>query len=385
MKRNWWIPLLVLALVVVGAAAFWPWLRSPRFAQPQNPAPSTPAPSTPAPATPAPSSNTGQGALTSVKVSTAPVIDGKMEQMWNQAKPVDIPVSGGFAGDIAVSMRSIYTGDSAYFLLQWSDQELSQRRMPWVYNGNGKFTAVPAAPSGFNPSDLANWTRRPAGYAYEDKAAIIWNINNSTKNFNNSGCSVACHPDASPRPLKYTNADGELLDMWHWKLVRTDPYAKLDDQYVDNTSDVKVNANAGRKGDPGGPEYEHNEKPDKSGPAYVSKDKLTAPPYGIRNENKREITDADIANLKQGDEVASVIIGTPAIVTRTDRSDVDAKGFYDEQKKMWTLEIGRKLTTGSKFDVQFDPKNSYFFGVAIFNNAQIEHSYSSGAYRLEFR
>lgn len=381
--RRTWIPLLVLALVVVGAAAFWPRLRSPRFAQPQNPAPS--APSRPAPAAPAPSGETGKATLTSVKVSTAPVLDGKVDQMWNQATSIDIPVSGGFAGDITVSMRSMYTNDSVYFLLQWPDQELSERRAPWVYNGNGKFSKAPVAPAGFNPEDMANWTKRPDGYAYEDKAAIIWNINNSTKNFNSTGCFIACHPDATPRPLKYTNADGELLDMWHWKLVRTDPYARLDDQYVDNTSDVKVNKGAGRKGDPGGPDYDPNEKPDKSGPAFVSKDKLTAPPYAIRNENKREITDADITALKQGDEIPSIIIGTTAIATKTDRSDVNGKGFYDAQKKMWTLEIGRMMTTGSKYDVQFDPKNPYFFGVAIFNNAQIEHSYNTGAYRLVFR
>ncbi len=361
--RRALIPLLVLAVVVLGALALLPG-RGPRLAQP---------------------SGTSAGPVVSVSVSTAPVIDGKVDAVWNRSAPVEIPVQSGFAGNISVSMRSVHTGDSVFFLLQWPDQDLSQRRIPWVYEGNGKFKLVPAAPPGFNPTNPGNWPKRPEGYAYEDKAAIIWNINNSTKDFNVNGCVVACHPDVDPRPLKYTNAGGELLDLWQWKLVRTDPYGKLDDEYVDNTSDLNVNELAGIKADPGGPAYAMNEKPDKSGPAYVSRDKPTAPPYGIRNEKKRAITRADIARLGKGDEIASVIIGLPGIATKTDRSDVSAKGFYDERQKAWTLEIGRKMATGSKFDVQFDTKGTYHFGIAIFNNAQIEHSYSAGAYQLVFR
>lgn len=41
---------------------------------------------------------------------------------------------------------------------------------------------------------------------------------------------------------------------------------------------------------------------------------------------------------------------------------------------MWTMEIARKLVTGSRYDVQFnDLKKTYPFGVAVFNNAQVRH------------
>jgi hypothetical protein len=42
---------------------------------------------------------------------------------------------------------------------------------------------------------------------------------------------------------------------------------------------------------------------------------------------------------------------------------------------MWTSEVSRKLTTGSKFDVQFSDLNAkYGFGFAAFDNAQVRHA-----------
>ena len=52
---------------------------------------------------------------------------------------------------------------------------------------------------------------------------------------------------------------------------------------------------------------------------------------------------------------------------------------------MWTLEIGRKLVTGSATDVQFDDlSESYYFGVAALDNAQVRHAFQSGVSMLSF-
>jgi len=43
---------------------------------------------------------------------------------------------------------------------------------------------------------------------------------------------------------------------------------------------------------------------------------------------------------------------------------------------MWTIEYGRKLTTGSQYDVHFsDMKKEYSFGTAIFDNSQIRKTF----------
>jgi hypothetical protein len=61
-----------------------------------------------------------------------------------------------------------------------------------------------------------------------------------------------------------------------------------------------------------------------------------------------------------------------------DRGDISAGWKYADGK--WTLEFGRKLTTGSPTDVQFDDlAQTYYFGLAIFDNAQVRHAFQLGA------
>ena len=55
-------------------------------------------------------------------------------------------------------------------------------------------------------------------------------------------------------------------------------------------------------------------------------------------------------------------------------------------KGKWTMEISRKLVTGSKTDVNFDDlKKSYGFGVAMFDNAQVRHAYVEEPLVLQFK
>jgi hypothetical protein len=53
---------------------------------------------------------------------------------------------------------------------------------------------------------------------------------------------------------------------------------------------------------------------------------------------------------------------------------------------MWTMEIGRALVTDSEFDVQFDDLSApYYFGVAVFDNAQVRHAYQTDVSVLIFQ
>jgi len=57
---------------------------------------------------------------------------------------------------------------------------------------------------------------------------------------------------------------------------------------------------------------------------------------------------------------------------------------------MWALEIKRKLVTTGEMakqqDVQFDDlKKTYYFGVSVFDNTQINHMYHEGVNRLTFK
>ena len=66
------------------------------------------------------------------------------------------------------------------------------------------------------------------------------------------------------------------------------------------------------------------------------------------------------------------------------RSDVDAYARYDPTTSTWTLEIRRRLTTDDDKDVQFDDLNREYFGAAIFDNAQIEHSWTPSVFKMVF-
>ncbi len=134
---------------------------------------------------------------------------------------------------------------------------------------------------------------------------------------------------------------------------------------------------AGRKSDPKtGGGYSDNQTDDKKGPKFGAKGNQPAPPYWILDSEKEAFDDA---NYKAGDEVPGIIVSPFA----GDRGDLSAQAAYKDG--MWTIEISRKLVTGSEFDVQFDDlKKEYLFGVAVFDNAAVRHAYNAGVLKLLF-
>ncbi len=199
--------------------------------------------------------------------------------------------------------------------------------------------------------------------------SIIWSIDNSIPKFERQGCTVACHStgvDAEVKPYGNKYTDEGMGDMWHWKSVRN--IGQLDDQYLDSTPYSAEATSAGRKSDPSdGGGYVTNQTEDKTLPMWMSADGSFL--GSILDSEKVAFDDALFA---AGDMVAGI---TKAPFTG-DRGDLSAGWQYADG--MWTLEIGRKLVTGSEFDVQFsDLTQPYYFGVAVFDNAQVRHAYQT--------
>jgi hypothetical protein len=149
---------------------------------------------------------------------------------------------------------------------------------------------------------------------------------------------------------------------------------------VDDTKDPKKNANWGRKSDARtGGGYEDNVNKDKTGPAWMSKTP-SANRYWILADEKTEFVDT----FKPGDVVPGIVVAP----FDGSRGDIAAKGVW--KNGVWTVEIRRKLvTTGDKVkeqDVQFDDlKKTYYFGVSVFDNTAINHTYHEGVHRLTFK
>jgi hypothetical protein len=308
--------------------------------------------------------------LVAKKVTTPPTLDGVADDAWKQATPFTFKVVSGRnlpGGSTEGTLRAVYTADAVYFLFQYKDPTESVRRSPWVKQADGSWQKLK------DPEDKGG----DNNLYYEDKFAILWNI--SSPAFEQRGCMSACHVgEGKPYGNKYTKDAGERLDMWHWKGVRTGTVGQIDDQYADHTRyDKEKSPEAGRKSDPKtGGGYADNQTADKKGPQFALKGNKPAPPYWIVDSEKEAI---DGSKYKAGDEVPGIIVSP----LTGDRGDITAKQTYKDGVR--TVEISRKLVTGSEFDVQFnDLKKEYAFGVSIFDNAQVRHAFSTGVFKLKF-
>ena len=217
-------------------------------------------------------------------------------------------------------MKSMYDKDNIYVLLQWDDPTRSIEREPWVKQADGKWKQLKAP----------DQTGHDNTY-YEDKLAILWNIN--ATGFDKKGCEVACHKarggkiagieDKSPG-RKFTDKPGETIDMWHWKGVRTGPVGQVDDQYIDDTKDPAKNADWGRKGDAKtGGGYSDNVNKDKTGPAWMNKTPSEENKYWVLDDQKTEFVDT----FKPGDVVGGIVI---APFTGS-RGDLEGQGRVEER------------------------------------------------------
>ena len=191
---------------------------------------------------------------------------------------------------------------------------------------------------------------------------------------------MACHVgEGKPFGNKYLAREGQLGDMWHMKNMRTGPLGKVDDQYLDHTRyDAKNSPNAGRKSDPGGPEYKGFDLVDGK-PQFMNRDGKAGNDGGTYFVVDGTQVPFDDSKFKAGDEVASYLI----FALKGDRADIDVASRWSNG--VWTSEVRRKLVTGSKFDVQFkDLSAAYGFGFAAFDNAQVQHATSDEPLVLRF-
>ncbi|MDN3695986.1 MULTISPECIES: ethylbenzene dehydrogenase-related protein [Vibrio] len=321
--------------------------------------------------------------LESSKITSNITIDGKIDPVWEQAKSITqklkkLPYkpNNGYEGikKTSVEMKSLYDDEYVYFLFTYADPTKSIDRFPWVKQEDGTWKQLKNKDS----------TGHDNTY-YEDKFAVFWDIN--TEGFADKGCNIACHrakdgmnagrKDKNPA-RKYTKREGEFIDMWHWKGVRTAVHNQLDDQYVDSNTDPKQNKGWGRKGD------------SKTGGGYVNNIKDGQPAYisASLTDDTLLILDSEKQPFTAGYDKLDRIPGLTGKPFTGSRGDIDVGAEWKDG--VWTLEMKRKLvTTGENAatqDVQFnDLSKEYPFGIAVFDNSQINHIFHRGVLNLEFK
>jgi hypothetical protein len=315
--------------------------------------------------------------VTAVKVSAAPAPDGNAtDAAWQSAPSATVTLSGGMnfqGGSTQATLKAVYTADTLCMLLQYDDPTHSVRRSPYVKQVDGTWKKLK------DPDDKGGDNNK----YYEDKFALIWPINNSIKGFEQSGCMGACHAGEPGKPYgnKYTASEGELGDMWHMKTVRTGVVGQVDDQYLDHTRyDPEKAKEAGRKTDTKtGGGYKDIALVDGK-PEFMAKDGKPANAGGTYHLKDADKAPFDDSRFKAGDEVASILVAP----FTGDRGDI-ASGMSHGGGK-WTVEMCRKLVTGSPTDVQFEKLDApYYFGLAAFDNAQVRHAFAASPLKLVFK
>lgn len=315
-----------------------------------------------------------------VKAAQAPTLDGDAgDAVWKTAPAVTVSAIKGVnfkdgQGNTTATIQAAYTADTLYMLVTYDDPTLSVRRSPYVKQADGSWIKLK------DPDDKGGDNNK----YYEDKFALIWNINKSMFGFDEKfGCQAACHAGEPGKPYgnKYTTDEGELGDIWHSKGVRgAFNLGQIDDQYLDHTRfDPEKAKEAGRKSDKKDAGGYEDVKLVNGKPEFMNKDGKAANKggsYWIKAGDKVPFDDAKFA---AGDEVASIVIDA----FTGDRGDIKSGIAWKNGK--YVAEIARKLTTGSPTDVQFDDlAKTYGFGIAFFDNAQVRHAYVQAPLILGF-
>jgi hypothetical protein len=128
--------------------------------------------------------------IPSSKVEEAPVIDGSPgDAVWSSVKPTAIADS---ASGKKILLRSVYTADQVFFLVQFPDAAQNFLHKPWEWDAVGK--------------------KYQAGAHREDTFVFKWNMMDKDVNLSNF------------------SDDDYRADVWYWKANRTNPAGYADDK-----------------------------------------------------------------------------------------------------------------------------------------------------------
>lgn len=324
--------------------------------------------------------------LAVARVATIPDLDGKAsDPIWQDANEVVIPTMRGEnlpGGEVDVTVRAMHDGEFFYGLFQWPDSTRSFKHLPLVKHEDG--WRVQQTEFGIQDEDSY----------YEDKFGVMLTRGNGPAG--DGSVHLGTRPLAGKpastggRGLHYTT-DGGIVDVWHWKSVRSgNPLMnQIDDNYFGPPMEPTESGRytGGYTQDP------------KTGGGFVMNweaysDGVVTPRNLPRDPAMLDaFQDVDLSPTASDEQMLYLRLedtvpydpaldtypeGTimPAVLVDApyegDRGDVTA--ISDWQDGVWTMEVKRRLDTGSEFDVAFTDDAPVYLWVAVFDHAQTRHS-----------
>lgn len=347
--------------------------------------------------------------LLSLKVTKAPVIDGTIDAAWADCDTLKgtatVPNLANdfkwFVGEsYPFTIRSMYDATNIYMLIEYADATKSVDRQSWYFDSAAKL--------------WKQHNKKPTTATdkyYEDKFAFLWPTASTGATWSNTTCYLTCHAVPGGKGFDtenkhYTNSASEVVDQWHYKLVRTGPGNQLDDQmqiYIDPNNPLVAGPNGdqtkegGRSSDDktaGG--VADNKQTLNNGKASVSVPKYVIPGktgYSVITLTEINAGTAKLITAVDSNGVLTYAGGTidptdagyvpttgakrfPSIIFNgaLEGSRGDVTTFANHTGSGWVIEITRALTTTDLVnDIQWDITEEYMFGFAIFQNAAVAH------------
>jgi len=315
-------------------------------------------------------------------------IDGRADEpAWQLAPAVEVMTLG--AGEqgrpVPVRVQALRQGGVIRLLFSWPDSTHSVEHLPLLKTAQGWVVQQQGV------------LRNDEQVYYEDKFAVMLSLHGDAAGDGSQQIG------ASPLPGKPAHASGRgyhatepgrMVDMWHWKAVRTPhEFGQLDDNHFGPPY----------PGVPGGTRYTAGYKPDPSlgggysenwtwlregvvtpkrlpkDPALLAKFQRhwpvgEEPLWGMSWYESRPY-DPALDHYPVGTRMPSVLWTS---VLEGDRGEVRARGFWREGR--WTLEVTRGLKAQSGFDL--DIRDGSYLWVAPFDHQQTRHNYHLRPLRL---
>ncbi len=275
------------------------------------------------------------------------IVDGRANDIeWYGVDSMQVRTFGGAnfqSGVSEATIKTFHNKHKIFFLIKWADPTRS-------YNC-------------FLVKTDTGWVEEVSGYKNiygeniysEDKLSLFL-----SKDMN---CASTCHIGSGDKMgLHYTSDD--TADVWQWMAVSTNPAREADDRWWGKyENDIYGGQHFENKASGG---YKSNLNVDWQQPYFLPTNILSRNYIWYGSDSYEPYHD-DADTFSVGYRIPSVLVAP----TLGDRGDVTASGKWSNG--FWTVEISRNISTGSHFDIPF--RGELFLGLALFNNADVNHTY----------
>jgi hypothetical protein len=342
--------------------------------------------------------------VSEIESSQVPTLDGDLsDPIWTKAKPAYVLTTqgGDFGGthQSLVEVRALHDGQYAYFAFVWEDPTRSLKHMPLVKRDGQWFI-------GASRKDLGD----EAKY-HEDKFAVL--LARPGLPLIGAAIHLARQPLAdmpsgsTGRGLHYT-VDGSIADVWQWRASHGGPTGHIDNCHIggpvqQNQQDPNGTSHysGGFALDPGVVPYQANfvGVPGHAGrqvalPRRIPRDiaalvRAMGPISDRAGESESVgsrwwMTGAESvpftptldAKIPNDTVIPGVLVADGA-----EETPGSIRGTARWAAGRWTLELARRLHTGSRHDIPI--KTGVLMWVAAFDHAEKRHTRHLRPFRLE--